>query len=104
MRCVRKLRSEYYLYGTNNERVRALMYSRHELVRNFFFSKLKKMENFPPSYLTNVMTLIFTLSIFHSRQVIYHLALLMAFTSRSSLDMQDVAHTVMISGIAISAT
>ena len=62
---------------------------------------IEKMENFSPSYMTNVMTLIFTLSIFHYCQVIYHLALLMVFTSRSSLDMQDAAHTMMISGIAI---
>ena len=40
-------------------------------------------------------------SIFHSCQVIYHLALLMVFTSRSSLDMQDAAHTMMISDITI---
>ena len=42
-----------------------------------------------------------TLSTFHSCLVIYHLTLLMVCTSRSSLDMQDAAHTVMISDIAI---
>ena len=31
----------------------------------------------------------------------YHLALLMVFTSRSSLDMQDAAHSMMISDTAI---
>ena len=54
-----------------------------------------------PSYMTNVMTLIFTLSIFHSCQVIYHLVLRMVFTSPSSLDMQDAAHAMMISDIAM---
>ena len=45
--------------------------------------------------MTNMMTLIFTLSIFYSCQVVYHLALLMVFTPCSSLDMQDADHTVM---------
>ena len=44
---------------------------------------VEKRGNFLPSYMTNVMTLISTLSIFHSCQVIYHLALLMVFTCRS---------------------
>ena len=38
---------------------------------------------------------------FHSCQVIYHLALVIGFTSHSLLDMQDAAHTMMISEIAI---
>ena len=63
--------------------------------------QLKKIGKFLPNYMTNVMTSISTLSIFHYYQVIYHLALLIVFTSRSSLDMQDAAHTMMISDIAI---
>ena len=51
--------------------------------------------------MTNVMTLISTLSIFYCYQVMYHLALRMVFTSRSSLDIQDAAHTMMISDIVI---
>ena len=43
----------------------------------------EKDGNFLLSYMTNVMTLIFILSIFHSCQAIYHLTLLMVFTSRS---------------------
>ena len=39
-----------------------------------------------------MMTLKFTLSIFHSCQVTYQLALHMVLTSNSSLDMQDAAH------------
>ena len=62
---------------------------------------IEKDKNFLPSYMTNVISLIFTLSVFHSCRVIYHLALLMVFTSRSSLDMQDAAHAMMISDIAI---
>ena len=54
------------------------------------------MENFPPGYMTNVTTLISTLSIFHSWQVIYHLALLIVFTSHSSLDMQDAVHKMLV--------
>ena len=57
----------------------------------------EKDGDFLQSYMTDVMTLISTLSIFHSCRVIYHLALLMVFTSRSSLDI----HTMMISDIAI---
>ena len=42
------------------------------------------------------------LSIFHSFPATYHLALLMVCTFHSSLDMQDAAHTMMISDIATS--
>ena len=44
-----------------------------------------------------------TLSIFHSFPATYHLALLMVYTFRSSKDMLDAAHIVMISDIATSA-
>ena len=37
-----------------------------------------------------------TMSNFHSCQVMYHLALLLVFTTRSSLDMQDAAHTIVV--------
>ena len=53
---------------------------------------IEKMGNFLPSYMTNAMTLISTFSIFHSCPVTYHLTLLMVFTSRSPLHVQDVAH------------
>ena len=39
----------------------------------------------------------------HSFPATYHLALLMVCTFHSSLDMHDVAHTMMISDIATSA-
>ena len=52
-------------------------------------------------YMTNMMILISTLSIFHSRQVLYHLTLHMVFTSCSLLHIQDAAHTMIISDIAI---
>ena len=51
--------------------------------------------------MTNVMTLISTLSIFHSCEIKYQLAPPMVFTSRSSLDMENAAHTMMIPYIAI---
>ena len=44
-----------------------------------------------------------TLSIFHSFPAAYHLAVLVVCTFRSSLDMHDAAHTMMISDIATSA-
>ena len=56
-----------------------------------------------PGYMTNVMILISTLSIFHTFPATYHLALLMVCTFHSSLDMHDAAHTMMISDIATSA-
>ena len=59
--------------------------------------------NFQPGYMTNVMILISTLSIFHTFPATYHLALLMVCTFHSSLDMHDAAHTMMISDIATSA-
>ena len=59
--------------------------------------------NFQPGYMTNMMILISTLSIFHTFPATYHLALLMVCTFHSSLDMHDAAHTVMISDIATSA-
>ena len=55
------------------------------------------------TYMTNVMILISTLSIFHTFPATYHLALLMVCTFHSSLDMHDAAHTMMISDIATSA-
>ena len=51
---------------------------------------------FHPGYMTNVMILNSTLSIFHSFPATYHLALLMVCTRHSSLDMHDAAHTMMI--------
>ena len=45
----------------------------------------------------NVMTLTSTLSIFHSFQATHHLALLMMYKFRSSWDMHDAAHIMMIS-------
>ena len=56
-----------------------------------------------PGYMTNVMILTSTLSIFHTFPATYHLALLMMCTFHSSLDMHDAAHTMMISDIATSA-
>ena len=54
-------------------------------------------------YMTNVMILISTLSIFHTFPATYHLTLLMVCTFHSSLDMHDAVHTMMISDIATSA-
>ena len=62
--------------------------------------QLNKMGNFLSNYMTDMMTLISTLSIFRSCKVIYHVALFKVFISHSSLDMQDAAHTMMISDIA----
>ena len=59
--------------------------------------------NFQPGYMTNVMILTSTLSIFHTFPATYHLALLMVCTFHSSLDMHVAAHTMMISDIATSA-
>ena len=59
--------------------------------------------NFQPGYMTNVMILTSTLSIFHTFPATYHLALLMVCTFHSSLDMHDAAHTMMISDITTSA-
>ena len=59
--------------------------------------------SFQPGYMTNVMILASTLSIFHSFPATYHLALLMVCTFYSSLDMHDAAHTMTISDIATSA-
>ena len=59
--------------------------------------------SFQPGCMINVMNLTSTLSIFHSFPATYHLALLMVCTFRSSLDMHDAAHTMMISDIATSA-
>ena len=50
-----------------------------------FTIEKKRKGDFLPSYMTNLMTLISTLSIFHSCQVIYHLAFLMVLTSHGSL-------------------
>ena len=50
------------------------------------------------------MTSISILSMFHPCQVIFHLALLIVSTSRSSLYIQGAAHTMMISDIAIKLT
>ena len=50
-----------------------------------------------------MMILTSTSSIFHSFPATYHLALLMAYIFRSSYDMHDAAHTMMISNIAKSA-
>ena len=58
---------------------------------------------FQQGYMTNVMILTSTLSIFHTFPATYHLALLMVCTFHSSLDMHDAAHTMMISDIATSA-
>ena len=55
---------------------------------------------FQKGYLTNVMILISTLSIFHTFPATYHLALLMVCTFHSSLYMHDAAHTMMISDTA----
>ena len=49
-----------------------------------------------PSYITNVMILTSTLSIFHSFPATYHLTLLMVCIFHSSLDMHDAVHTMMI--------
>ena len=54
-------------------------------------------------YMTNVMILTSTLSIFHTFAATYHLALLVVCTFHSSLDMHDAAHTMMISDITTSA-
>ena len=62
-----------------------------------------RFQTFRPGYMTNVMILISTLSIFHTFPATYHLALLMVCTFHSSLDMHDAAHTIMISDIATSA-
>ena len=56
-----------------------------------------------PGYMTNVMILTSTLSIFHSFPATYHLALLMVCIFHSSLDMHDAVHTVMILDITTSA-
>ena len=56
-----------------------------------------------PGYMTNVMILTSTLSIFHTFPATYHLALLMVCTFHNSLDMHNAAHTMMISDIATSA-
>ena len=67
------------------------------------FGEFFKKVNFQPGYMTNVMILISTLSIFHTFPATYHPALLMVCTFHSSLDMQNAAHTMMISDIATSA-
>ena len=46
---------------------------------------------FQPGYMTNVIILAFTLSIFHSFPATYHLALLMVYTFRSSSDVATSA-------------
>ena len=53
--------------------------------------------------MTKMMILISTMLIFHSFPAAYYLALLMVYTFRSSSDMHDAAHTMMISDIATSA-
>ena len=63
----------------------------------------KTRVNFQRGYMTNVMILISTLSIFHTFPATYHLALLMVCIFHSSLDMHDAAHTMMISDITPSA-
>ena len=56
-----------------------------------------------PDYTTNVMILTSTMSIFHFFPATYHLALLIVHIFRSSKDMHEAAHTVMMSDIATIA-
>ena len=59
---------------------------------------------FQPGYMTNVMILTSTLSIFHTFPATYYLALLMVCTFHSSLDMHDAAHTMIISDLDIATS
>ena len=54
-------------------------------------------------YMTNVIILTSTLSIFHSFPATYHLALFMVCIFHSSLDIHDAVHAMMISDITTSA-
>ena len=53
--------------------------------------------------MTNVTILTSSLSIFLFFPATYHLALLLVYTFRSSLDMRDAAHIMIISDITTSA-
>ena len=55
--------------------------------------------SFPQGYMTDVMILISTLSIFHFFPATYHLAFFMVCTFHSSLDMHDAVYTMTISDI-----